>query len=126
MRSCKTRVMKRAKRGPIVQGASKRGHRTYPTANAKMIGELMKAKKVRGNFKDYVIIVGDRLIDWDGSYQIRFEGEDADKKPSGLALLHKRVLDMYIGPELAKQFWNSKTKTRKVKEGTKPKGATDV
>lgn len=84
-----------------------------PTANAKMIIDLMKSRKLKGKFKDHVIIVGSRLIDWLGSYEIRIEEEGEMKKfgVDGVALIHKSKLKNIIGEEPASKFWRNGMRT---------------
>ena len=71
-----------------------------PTQNAQMIVDFMKANNVKGNYKDYVIINGFRLIDWLASYDIKNHCE--------MALVHIRNLHNVVGEEAAKQFWHPK------------------
>lgn len=77
-----------------------------PTANAKMIHDLMVSEKVGGHYKDYVVLVGKRLVDWQGSYDmVREDGKTVGV--NGMALIHKSRLVPIIGKELAKHFWRS-------------------
>jgi hypothetical protein len=84
-----------------------------PTANAKVIRDLMAANKVKGKFKDYVVIAGVRLIDWLGSYDILHESEDGLKAAgiNGMALVHKSKLRNIIGEKMAAQFWRNGRRT---------------
>lgn len=84
-----------------------------PTANAKMIRDLMVATGVKGDYRDYVIIAGMRLVDWLGSYDIRSDEHLGSVGINGMALLHKSKLRNAIGGELASNFWDSKLKMRK-------------
>lgn len=73
------------------------------TANGKMIQDLMVAHKVKGNHKDFVIIVGSKLMDWTGTYDIRQRDKPVEAR--AMALIHKSKLRNVIGPELAGVFW---------------------
>lgn len=90
----------------------------YPkdTPNGGMIRNMMKSTKQKGNPKDFVILVGNRLIDWWGSYDVMYqpEGENEAKKMGvdGVALLHKRILHNILPAEIASQFWNKKLRMR--------------
>jgi hypothetical protein len=79
-----------------------------PTANAKMIYDLMKEKKARGKYKDHVIIVGSRIIDWLDTYEMAITNEFGVKSygVDGIALVHKSKLSKLIGEEAAKKFWD--------------------
>lgn len=86
------------------------------TANGGMIRDFLKKVKHRGNPKDFVIIVGNRLLDWWGSYDIMFqpEGEDEAKKMgvNGITLLHKKDLYKVLPEDIAAKFWNKKMRMR--------------
>lgn len=92
-----------------------------PTHNAKIIRDLMMAVGVKGNFKDYVIIAGKRLIEWADSYDLlRLE----DGKTTGLksmALIHKRKLRDIVGEDMAAEFWDHKLGRRRPSK-TRPQG----
>lgn len=75
------------------------------TTNGKIIRDLMLAHKVKGNYKDFVVITGSRLMDWAASFDIRnVETGQAASTPR-IMLIHKRDLNRVIGPEAAKAFW---------------------
>ena len=76
-----------------------------PTANAKIIYDLMLSSNIRGNFKDYVVIAGKRVIDWLGSYDIVKEEDGSTLGIEGIGLIHKSKLNNLIGAELAAYFW---------------------
>lgn len=73
--------------------------------NEAMIRNLMKLKKRRGNPKDYVILVGDRMFDAYGNYPIERITSSGE---NGMVLLHKKNLHLFIGEENSKRFWNRK------------------
>lgn len=73
------------------------------TDNGRMIAELMHSKGVKGSQKDFVIIVGRRLIDYRGTYDIR--GLEAKHGFSGVNLVHKRDLEKYVGANESRRFW---------------------
>lgn len=85
-----------------------------PTANAKIIRDLMAANKVKGKYKDYVIIAGNRLIDWVASYDIIKTEDDGSVRSAGvdgMALIHKRNLVNIIGADMASKFWRNGRRT---------------
>lgn len=91
-----------------------------PTANAKMIKDLMAEKGLKGNYKDHVIIAGNRLINWKGSFDIQLE-EGSTFGVDGVALIHKSKLHNIIGDEEARRFWHPQFRRLiDVPEGTKP------
>lgn len=73
------------------------------TDNGRMIAELMHSKKIKGSPKDFVIVVGRRLIDYQGTYDIR--GLEAKHGFAGVSLVHKRELDRVVGPNESRRFW---------------------
>jgi len=99
------------------------------TPNGGMIRDFLKKVKHRGNPKDFVIIVGNRLLDWWGNYDIMFqpEGEEQAKKMgvNGITLLHKKDLHKILPEEIASQFWNKKMRLRISPKQT-PKRKKDV
>ena len=52
-------------------------HKLNLTANAKIIRDMMQNDRVKGNYRDFVIISGDRLIDWQGSCSIVRENKES-------------------------------------------------
>jgi len=73
------------------------------TDNGRMIAELMHAKGVKGSPKDFVIVVGRRLIDYRGTYDIR--GLEAPLGFAGVTLVHKRELERVVGEKESRRFW---------------------
>jgi hypothetical protein len=77
------------------------------TSNAKMIVGVMDSDGVSGNYKDYVLLTGDRLIDWKRSHAIRTpDGKSIGV--DGIALVHKKKLANMLPAEIADQFWHPK------------------
>lgn len=71
----------------------------------------MSKRKVRGNYKDYVVIAEGRLIDWSDSWDILAP----DGQPlgfDGVVLMHKRALAGVLGERFASKFWNSSVRRR--------------
>lgn len=85
---------------------------SFPTINSQRIYDFMKSKKIRGKYKDYVLIIGSSMIDWLGSYEIRIEEKEGLKRigVNGVALVHKSKLGNIIGKE-AERFWKSGFRT---------------
>ena len=85
-----------------------------PTANAKIIIDFMLENKIKGKSKDYVIIAGNRLIDWCGSYDIIKINEDGSVQPAvlnNIILVHKRKLCNIIDKDMASKFWKCGRRT---------------
>jgi len=76
-----------------------------PSPNAKVIRDLMISQEIKGNFKDYVVLAGKRLIDWQGSYDMVREEDGKTVGVNGMALIHKSKLANVVGAELASNFW---------------------
>lgn len=77
------------------------------------IFRFMKSNKVAGNFRDFVLFVGDQMLDNSGSYKFRREpAKDGDPPPANIALVHKEHLHYVIGEKQAERFWNKKLKRR--------------
>jgi len=85
----------------------------YPTDNAKKIAQLMKANGVKGKYKDHVVIIGGRMLDWLGSYDMIVETEDGEQRygVEGMSIIHKRNLAPIIGKSMANQFWQCGIRT---------------
>lgn len=92
--------------------------------NARIIANLMITKGVRGNVKDFVVIAGFRIMDFQGSFDIRKE-DDLTKTVGidGIRLIHKRELHGIVGEEAASIFWDRRTRRRRLIPG---KGKTNA
>lgn len=73
------------------------------TANAKMIVDMMIAEGVAGNYRDYVIVTGTRLIDHRRSFDIVFDERATPKDEA--RLFHKKKLHELIGAA-AHKLWH--------------------
>jgi hypothetical protein len=85
-----------------------------PTYNAKMIHDLMVERKIKGKYKDYVIIMASKLIDWLNTYEIAITLKTGEMKRcgvNGIALLHKSKLKNVLDEETAKKFWSHGMRT---------------
>ena len=71
--------------------------------NGRIIADLMHSEKMRGNAKDYVILSGSTLLDFNGTFDMR-QDEGALSVPK-VCLVHKRKLHNIIGEEQAARFW---------------------
>jgi len=81
--------------------------RKASTPNGQMIQDLMAKRKVRGNYKDFVVIAGNRLVDWTESWDIFSPAGDAVGF-EGVVLLHKSGLKDVVGGKLASKMWRPK------------------
>lgn len=76
------------------------------TPNGLKIWEVMRESKVKGNYRDYVLFVGNRMLDVYGTYDVT---RSDDGKPSKMiALVHKAKLAAVLGPEVGARFWHAK------------------
>jgi len=105
-RDKKVKELKRHRdRQRVIEGKKKAAQHKPLSSNAKMVKEFMEAEKVGGSYKDYVLITGNRLIDYQGSYDIMFK----DGKGVGeMILVHKRKLAAILPEDFAARFWHPK------------------
>lgn len=93
-----------------------------------LIQSLMKERKVRGNYKDYVIIHAGSMLDHEGLYELTMAESGERVKVEAIQLFHKRELAGFMKPEAARLFWNSRLGVRVSKkargDGLKKKEAT--
>jgi hypothetical protein len=75
------------------------------THHGKRLMAFMGDSKAKGNFKDYVLFVGDQMIDAWGQYTIRRQAVEG-AEPAPVVLVHKRDLRKIIGDDNAKRFWH--------------------
>lgn len=78
-----------------------------PTQNGKLIQDLMAKRGVKGNYKDYVVIAGTRLIDWIESWDI-FNSQGEPMGFDGVVLYHKSRLPDILDEKFTARFWNKK------------------
>jgi hypothetical protein len=95
---------KDAKKAPPTVAPRGRGNSILGTK----IRDYMKATKTRGNPKDFVLFIGNEMLDEWGKYQVNRNGEML----SPVWLVHKRDLHRVIGPKEAAKFWNLKLRCR--------------
>jgi hypothetical protein len=98
-------------KGKRKKAKKRKGPRDASTSNGKMIAKLMHSRKIRGNPKDWCIIAGARLIDYNGSYDIKHE-DFTELEHDGVVLVEKRKLHLALGDEIAARFWNRKVGAR--------------
>ena len=81
----------------------KREARKATTQDGLLIQGLMSATGVKGSHKDYVVIVGTRMIEWNGAVEVLLLPDaPIDSAP---VLIQKRNLSRYIG-DAALQYWS--------------------
>jgi len=80
------------------------------TKNGERIFNLMRDNKVKGNWKDWVLFVGDRMLDRYGTYTIAL-GEN-EIVQNHIFLAHKSKLSNILGEEFGSKFWDNKWKRR--------------
>lgn len=87
-------------------------HRRPPaTPNGKLIQDLMVAREVKGDYRDFVMITGARLVDWMGSWDI-FNSAGDPMGFEGVLLVHKSKLGDIVDERFADKFWDRKLKRR--------------
>lgn len=93
----------------------------YP--NGKNVHECMVGAGYSGDVRDYMVLVGNRMIDYKGSYDIVFEsGGKVGVGDDKIRVVHKKLLKNIIGKTAALRFWHPTFgRLIDVKQGTKPK-----
>jgi hypothetical protein len=84
------------------------------TQRGATIYALMSERKIKGNYKDYVLILDHVLMDWLGEYNmaISMDGEEIKRVTiNGMALVHKNRLAAVLGEEVGKAFWQCGMRT---------------
>jgi len=103
------------KRPPANRTPSKNAtveHRRPPaTPNGKLIQDLMVARGTKGDYRDFVMITGARLVDWLGSWDI-FNSAGEPMGFDGVLLIHKSKLGDIVDEKFADKFWDLKLKRR--------------
>ncbi len=83
------------------------------TPNGRFIHKAMEEHKSPGSWRDYVLFVGDQMLDAWGTFNlVRVDKDGNAVATSTVALLHKRHLRIAIGAVPAARFWNDKLKRR--------------
>ena len=77
------------------------------TDNGKLIAQFMKDKGVKGNYKDYVIVSPDGLMHWSGTFQLTRQDNGEKVDIPAVALVHKRNVGVFFGPEVGVMFWKN-------------------
>lgn len=114
--------MKRQKR--VKKGAKEKAktatYHKYP--NGKNVHECMAEAGYTGDVRDYMVLVSDRMIDYQGSYNLVVKsGGKLSVGDDEIRVMHKKRLKNIIGEEAAKQFWHPTFgRLIDVKRGTKP------
>lgn len=98
-RKSKKKVFKQVKKKPA------------STRNGELIRDCMLAKGVKGDYKDFVMLVGARMIDWVDSWDI-FKPDGTPIGIEGVLLLHKSQLHRIVDEKFAEKFWNRKLRMR--------------
>ena len=87
------------------------------TENGKIIYRLMIAKGVRGDYKDYALVLAHEIIDWQEKWVIT-GGYDFEKPQ----LMHKNLLKHLLGDDVAATIWHPQAgRLVTVKPGAKKK-----
>lgn len=81
--------------------------RLIKTTNGRIIADMMHAQKLKGNPRDYVILSGASLLEFNGTYEVKID-DGAKLKFAGVLLVHKRKLHHFIGEGEASRFWRAR------------------
>lgn len=76
--------------------------------NGQFVFSIMKSKKIRGNYKDYVVLAGNKLFDRYGIYEVVCINKDTDI----IEVVHKSDLTERIEGRLPELLWDKKSKRR--------------
>lgn len=82
------------------------GGRLEKTNNGRAIQARMRELGVKGNPRDYVVLVGYQLFDHAGTWAIGREGPPSPETLERVTLVNKRDLSCFIGAKDAEYFWN--------------------
>lgn len=77
--------------------------------NAGIIIELMEEKEYKDDFRNYIVIGKDTMVDYKGEYKIigkQLENED------DMYIIHKKHLNRFVDEQDASKFWNKKMRRR--------------
>ncbi len=92
----------------------------YP--NGKNVYECMVGAGYGGDVRDYMVLVGNRMIDYKGSYDMVLSGGKVGVGDDEIRVVHKKLLKNIIGKTAALRFWHPTFgRLIDVKQGTKPK-----
>jgi len=92
------------------------------TQNGRSIIQTMLDEKIGGNFKNYVIIVGDQLLDWKKTMTMT-ASDGFSARVDKPVLVHKSKLKNIISQEASATFWHPIFgRLVDVVPGTKPTG----
>lgn len=76
-----------------------------PTDTGRRIQILLAEKgKSPGRYKDYVVILGDKLLDYRNTYNVS-DARGETLAPGGVYLIHKRALHDIFPKSFADKFW---------------------
>ncbi|KKM94495.1 hypothetical protein LCGC14_1197770 [marine sediment metagenome] len=76
--------------------------------NAVAIKRLMVSRALKGNPKNYVVIMGSKILDHGGTYNALLS-EGGEVIGDDVLLIHKRDLAGIIGDKAALRFWDPLT-----------------
>jgi hypothetical protein len=85
------------------------------TKNGIRIYKVMKEKNQKGNYKDFVLFIGNTMIDRYATYTVAFIDENTVNFVNSfknLFLLHKSKLRSFIEKDLADKLWDYKSNMR--------------
>jgi hypothetical protein len=89
----------------VAHAAPKAGKKRPQTPNGQLIQDLIDKAQVKGFYKDFVVIVGRRLVDWTGSWDM-YGSDGQSIGIEGVKLLHKSKLKGLIEGPLLDKLWH--------------------
>jgi hypothetical protein len=76
------------------------------TSDGKNIKELMIEEGIKGDYRDYAILLDDKIIDYKKTIVVSTKDGKPITLSSELALIHKKKLRNLVSKDVAEQFWN--------------------
>lgn len=77
-----------------------------PPTKGQIVRRLMLERKVRGNVKDFMVLHGALMMDYEGTYELHWNRDGSKANIEPVLLVHKRELAKVMVPEVARLFWN--------------------
>ena len=77
----------------------------------------MVARNVKGDYREFVIIIGSKLVDWLESWDA-FNAMGEPVGVEGIVLIHKSKLESIVDTKFAAKFWDKKLMRRVIPNQT--------
>lgn len=79
------------------------------TPDGKNIKDLMAEEGVKGDYRDYVVLMADRIVDYKQAVTVTTSDGKSIKLVSdedSMALMHKKKLKLIVSEDVARKFWH--------------------